>query len=484
MKHGVRIIAMLTVFVLLTGCSVESGKSSQDTNNPTNASGTDGQSETPGDSQPGNEKEDLVDDPYAEKIWDYEVTKILYSDKASNLIWVKARELGGETGFRAAIDKRGSIISKIYSNLSNGIFTGDYICLFDQYLNSYSGYQIYSCDGTNITDEFLSEAEEIWRVTRIDENLIVWKYEKIETYSSVKYVLRVCDSGGKLLLELDSSEYPAIGNALSADKYFPAQEQLLKELGSGFYQIGDIYIDLAGGKLYGPEQYGLKNAVNVHEGHVFSGTERDDNHKNYLKRYKGLTVYKIGIDEPLYSWETDSEMFYSVNDNGIFKTYTCGEIMRMGVDGDYFEAATEIEPYSYYDGFSGKLLARYDSASLGAERITDFNGETALTYVKGPAGGYFVTYIDQNGTFLFEPIQTRSSNAILADWRDELGAICIYYSGHDHEGEGLYLLDANGSMKPLKISDADEMALTDSDKIAVVLDGLLGLYDLSGNRLW
>lgn len=39
-------------------------------------------------------------------------------------------------------------------------------------------------------------------------------------------------------------------------------------------------------------------------------------------------------------------------------------------------------------------------------------------------------------------------------------------------------------MKPLKISDADEMALTDSDKIAVVLDGLLGLYDLSGNRLW
>ena len=492
-KTCVAIALALSILAMLSGC--EKGAEKQP--------GMDGiQPGSESEDQPGvsdtHKNDEIIEDtddfdPDADYIQNYSIDGIAYCEYDSDILWVYVDGEGRDESFRAAIDETGKIYSKIYENygsLTGYLCSSEYFCLYKKDVSSlvgtqtlyfYDDHQIFTCDGTEITASFLDESEEIWRVTKTDDKLIIWKYEAIETYSSVKYILRVCDTNGNLLLELDGDEYPAVANALSAEKLFLKEDQVLKELGSGLYQIGDIYLDVILREVYGPDQYGLGNLAAVYDRCVFSGIECEDSN-DFTRRYKSLTVYKIGTDEPLFTWASDTDMFLPNGvENGVFMTYSRGETISGGVLGHTYNYALPVEPKKYYDAATGEFLAEYDTAKIGAERIYYFNGENAIAEIKNPAGTRFITLIDRDGQFLFEPLQEKISS--FRDWREELGAVMFYYDGTGYEGEGFYLLSEDGAMKSLHIMDADKILFNHNNRMIVINDGEYSLYDMEGNKI-
>ncbi len=488
-KTWMAVVVALFLLAMLSGCGkgteVKPGK---DEVQP--GSEYEEQSDVSDNRENDDKKEDTenTDDfePNADYIQNYSVDRIAYCKYDSDMLWVYASGEGQDENFRAAIDDTGKIYSKIYENYGNLTYlcSSEYLCLYEQdavssigaeVIRAYGEHQIYYYDGTNVTESLLDGSEQIWRVTKTGDDLIIWKYDTIETYSTAKYILRVCDMSGNLLLELDGDEYPDIANALSAaGKVFIEKDQVLKELGSGLYQIGDIYVDVILREVYGPDQYGLGNVVDVYDRCVFSGEEYDDSNSTVGIRFKNLTVYKIGVDEPLYTWASDTDMYlqYEV-DNGVFPIYSRIKTPFGALAG---------EPKKYYDAATGEFLAEYDTVQIGAERIYKFNGENAIAEIKNPAGTKFVTLIDRNGQFLFEPLQTKASESV-DDWREELGAVVFYYDGTGYEGEGFYLLSEDGTMKSLHITDADEILFIHNNRMIVINDGEYSLYDLEGNKI-
>ncbi len=500
-KIRVTIVLALSVLAMLSAC----GKDAERLPGDETQSGSEYEKQPDVfDNKENDDKKENTDDldPNADYIQNYSIDRIAYCEYDSDILWVYVRGEGQGEPFRAAIDETGKIYSKIYENygsLTGYLCSSKYLCLYEQDVVSFVGaeaiyaygeHQIYFYDGTNVTESYLDGAEQIWRVTKTDDDLIIWKYETIETYSTVKYILRVCDTSGNLLLELDGDEYPAVANALSAEKLFLKEDQVLKELGSGLYQIGDIYVDVILREVYGPDQYGLGNFVAVHDRCVFSGIECDDSNK-FTRRYKNLTVYKIGTKTPLFTWKSDTDMFLPNSDgigdpngigNGVFKTYSRGETITAGVPGQMYDYAVPAEPIKYYDAATGEFLAEYDTAKIGAERIFNFNGENAIAEIKNPAGTKFITLIDRDGQFLFEPLQAKASESV-DDWREELGAVVFYYDGTGYEGEGFYLLSEDGTMTALHVTYADEILFNHNNRIIVVNDGEYGIYDLEGNKI-
>lgn len=501
-KTHVAIVVALSLLAILSGCGKETEKQP----------GKDGiQSGSESEDQPGvsdtQENDEIIEDTDdfdqdADYIQNYSIDGIAYCEYDSDILWVYVRGEGQDESFRAAIDETGKIYSKIYENygsLTGYLCSSEYFCLYKKDVSSlvgtqtlyfYDDHQIFTCDGTEITASFLDESEEIWRVTKTDDKLIIWKYETIEAYSSVKYILRVCDTNGNLLFELDGDEYPAVANALSAEKLFLKEDQVLKELGSGLYQIGDIYLDVILREVYGPDQYGLGNLAAVYDRCVFSGIECDDSNE-FTRRYKSLTVYKIGTDKPLFTWASDTDMFLPNSDgigdpdgigNGVFKTYSRGETISAGVPGKVYDYAVPVEPIKYYDAATGEFLAEYDTAKIGADRIYIFNGENAIAKIKNPTGTWFITLIDKDGQFLFEPLQTKDTESV-DDWREELGAVVFYYDGTGYEGEGFYLLSKDGAMTSLHITDADKIYFNHNHRMIVINDGEYSLYDMEGNKI-
>ena len=474
MKYYMKaLLVVLCLFCLLTACvpKVET----TDQTNPTMSAGKEDLQDVK-----ENQNPDVLPerDPNAEYIQNYLISalktspSIDYAD--SKYSWVKLYEEKNadkiNTDSWAAIDETG----KIYGIVPLENESDDVEC-FNEFL-CVEETKLYKYDGSEVTSLYLNNGETLLRITKCKDDFAIWKYQTDKKYQEeTVYTLRVCNTKGDLLFEINSNNFDDVDILCSAIQHgeYPAYTQLSDCLyvipvgGSTGYI--PYMIDLSTGKIFDIKQCDAVQQLSFVRGHpqnwinqmraihdvFFAALSPELTGKNAYR----LHAYKIGEIEPLYTLDIGTMVIPEyIDDAFISTTYQDGKLF-----------------YVLHDLYTGKEVYILQSDSLTFDEIQYSTKYDA--YIEQV--GDFVGVFSVDGTPCFEPIEGK----LVANWLDYNGNLLIKYNGHAYDGAGLYVVDMEGKMTMLSITGS-RIALNAQNRIMVVdSNGTYKLYDKDWNQL-
>ena len=478
-KYNLKVsVCILCLLCFLTACA----QKAEDPNPSTNTSNITGNNEVQniGTVPEDNAQKDgvlLKRDPNAEYIQNYRISALKsssYTDYTdSQYFWVKllAKENSSkiQTDSWAAIDETGKIYGIVpLENTSDEVeYFKEFICVEET--------RLYKYDGSEVTQQYLSNGETLLRITKCKDGFAIWKYQTDKKYQEETiYTLRACNINGDILFERDSNNFGDVDVLCSAIRYgeYPAYTQLSDYLyiipvgGSAGYT--PYMIDLSTGEIFDIKQCDAVQQLSSVRGHpqnwinqiraiddvFFAALSPELTGKNAYT----LHAYETGRIEPLYTLEIGAMVIPEyIDDAFISTTYQDGRLL-----------------YVLHDLYTGKQEYILQSGSLTFDEIQYSTKYDAYLEQVGD----FVGVFSVDGTSCFEPIEGK----LIANWLDYNGKLLIKYTGHAYDGAGLYVVDMEGKMTMLSITGS-EFALTAQNRVLVLDDGTYKLYDEDWNQL-
>lgn len=408
-------------------------------------------------------------DPNAEYIQDYYISALGISSSTgytdSKYYWARLRADKNtgkiNTDSWAAIDETGKIYGIVpLENESDDVeWFNEFLCVEET--------RLYKYDGSEVTSQYLNNGETLLRITKCDDDFAIWKYQTDKKYQEeTVYTLRVCNTKGEILFEIDSRKYDGTDGLCGFIQY--GESPAFIKLSNNLYYVQYCnIIDLSTGNIYDIEQYDavqkLKQYASKHYQYNFLNniTAIDDVLYVSVPTEDGNAncyAYKAGAIEHLYSV------------NGIYKMFpTLIEGRFLSPDGDM---------WALYDIYTGEQVYITQN-SLSSFTYDEIEYSTKYNVYIEQVGD-FVGVFSEDGAPCFEPIEGK----LIANWLDYNGNLLIQYKGHAYDGAGLYVVDMNGNMTMLSITGS-AFALNAQNRIMVVdSDGTYKLYDKDWNQLF
>ncbi len=468
MKHGRKaLLVALCLSCFLTACAPKMETPNQ--TNPSASTNTDHTQNSDGGQDFGAVPER---DPNAEYIQDYYISTLGISSYTasstgytdSKYYWARLRADKNtgkiNTDSWAAIDETGKIYGIVpLENESDDVeWFNEFLCVEET--------RLYKYDGSEVTSQYLNNGETLLRITKCDDDFAIWKYQTDKKYQEeTVYTLRVCNTKGKILFEIDSRKYDGTDGLCRFIQY--GESPAFIKLSNNLYYVQYCnIIDLSTGNIYDIEQYDavqkLKQYASKHYQYNFLNniTAIDDVLYVSVPTEDGNAncyAYKAGAIEHLYSV------------NGIYKMFpTLIEGRFLSPDGDM---------WALYDIYTGEQVYITQN-SLSSFTYDEIEYSTKYNVYIEQVGD-FVGVFSEDGAPCFEPIEGK----LIANWLDYNGNLLIQYKGHAYDGAGLYVVDMNGNMTMLSITGS-AFALNAQNRIMVVDGGVYKLYDENWNKLY
>lgn len=463
-KYNLKVsVCILCLLCFLTACA----QKAEDPNPSTNTSSITGNNEVQnvGTVPEDNAQKDGVlpeRDPNAEYIQNYRISALKSSSSTdytdSQYFWVKllAKENSSkiQTDSWAAIDETGKIYGIVpLENTSDEVeYFKEFICVEET--------RLYKYDGSEVTQQYLSNGETLLRITKCKDGFAIWKYQTDKKYQEEKiYTLRVCNTNGDLLFEIDSSEYKSTDGLCRCIQN--GESPAFAKLSNSLYYVQNCNIvDLSTGKMFDIEQYDAVQKLTQ------NASKWKYNWVNSLSAIENVLFVPTG-DNVTYAYKLgENKPLYSVN--------TITKVSATRVEARFLNASSDA--WILCDIYTGKQI------------YTLQNSLTSTTYNKIQYSTKYDAYIEQVGDFVgvfsmdgipcFEPIEGK----LIANWLDYNGNLLIKYTGHAYDGAGLYVVDMEGKMTMLSITGSG-FALTAQNRVIVFDGGTYKLYDEDWNQL-
>ena len=464
MKHCMKaLLVALCLCWFFTACAPKTETPDQTT--PSASTNTDNMQNSNGEQNLGALPER---DPNAEYIQNYLISALrtspstAYTDSKYSWVNLYEDENAGKikTDSWAAIDETG----KIYGIVPLENESDDVEC-FNEFL-CVEETRLYKYDGTEVTSQYLNNGETLLRITKCKDDFAIWKYQTDKKYQEeTVYTLRVCNTKGDLLFEIDSRKYDATDGLCRFIQY--GESPAFIKLSNTLYYVQYCnIIDLSTGNIYDIEQYDAVQKLKQ-----YASTHYQYNFLNNITAIDDVLYVSVPTEDGnanCYAHKAgEIEHLYSVN--GMYKMFpTLIEAKFLSPDGDI---------WALYDIYTGEQV------------YTSQNSLYSFTYDEIEYSTKYNVYIEQVGDFVgvftgdgtpcFEPIEGK----LVANWLDYNGNLLIKYNGHAYDGSGLYVVDREGKMTKLFITGS-RFALNAQNRIMVVDGGTYKLYDKDWNQLY
>ena len=475
MKHGRKaLLVALCLSCFLTACAPKMETPNQ--TNPSASTNTDHTQNSDGGQDLGAVPER---DPNAEYIQDYYISALGISSSTgytdSKYYWARLRADKNtgkiNTDSWAAIDETGKIYGIVpLENESDDVeWFNEFLCVEET--------RLYKYDGSEVTSQYLNNGETLLRITKGEDDFAIWKYQTDKKYQEeTVYTLRVCNTKGELLFEIDSNDFDDVDVICSAIQYgeYPAYTQLspylyiIPIMGSNGYN--PYTIDLSTGKIFDIKQCDAVQQLSAVRGHP----------QNWINQIRAINdVFFVALSPELTGKNAYRLHAYKIGEIEPQYTLDIGAMVIPEYIDDAFISVISLENkllYELHDLYTGKQVYILQSQSLTFDEIeysTKYN-----VYIEQV--GDFVGVFSEDGTPCFEPIEGN----LIANWLDYNGNLLIKYNGHAYDGAGLYVVDMDGNMTMLSIT-GESFALNAQNRIMVVeSNGTYKLYDKDWNQLF
>lgn len=287
-------------------------------------------------------------------------------------------------------------------------------------------YHIIDGNGNDISLKYIDEGEDIIRVFNSDNNLMIFTLSTEDTYSTQNVIFKVYDENKNCLFHFSKQE---VNTKYGVDWICSTENIDISDLGSGIYCIIDsgydyfynldnqrLYIDLIRKKVF----IGEKNGI-------YSDGE-----------YIWCTENVIDIDSETSTPSNIETLKYRDTYAHRVSNVWNGKFIA----STYIGASRHLysSEYAIYD-CQGNLICDLESDTVN---VTEYNGiydGYSLIEITNEGGTEYVTVIDENGKWQFEPIQgkivwnqyIKSTEQFVAVKNDYTGLILINQKGEQEE---------------------------------------------------
>lgn len=371
----------------------------------------------------GNEKESSVifdDDGTEEKTNnDEELTDTISDDseiRISNVlsdgkIW--AVENDGQSKDVVLLDVDG----KVYNRSSADLYSGYLVCGIDSVTVAFSDdheISIYNIEtNENMTDSIVDDYDCINEIFWMDDEPIFSVRKKVESFSEEYLQYRLVDKNGNKLFEISLDEATLSVYGIQKDYSGAYLHQLTNDI---------YYIAYVGGKYNGLSELNTL-LIDVKNNKVTPVSFPSSNGTIYASSDEGITsVYIFMKGKELINNDTGESMRFPSDDYAPIGKASEGKISATGHQERW---------WAIFD-MQGNLLIDLNNYGHVVRKAYEFHdGVCLIEFIDD-----YVSFIDTNGTFLFEPVK---------------GSVRLYDKKHniaiidDVENDQVFFLDTSGN---------------------------------------
>lgn len=352
--------------------------------------------------------------------------------------WVIATRLDEETGKTDRMFILTDVYEHIYKILYDTVIP-DYnieTTISDNALVAYNNgnsseyYHIIDSDGNDISSQYVNDNEAIMGVANDDNGISIFAVSTEETYSTQNVIFNVYDENKNCKFSFSKEE---ILEKYGIEWYWDTDYLKIKSIGNNTYYIDNdrimndmyMFVDTTREKVF-------PMSTPQWNGGVFSS---DGTRILYYSQMHGCVVIDIDteISQPLNGIKYGDETAYP----------------RSAMWNGKFIAEANSSDYALYD-YQGNLICDLESESANVTAYTNFYDGHSLIELVNDGGTSFVTVINENGEWQFDPIQG-SINSNSEVYLKKAGQFLAW----ENDGSGAFLIDKTGNKMSVPIPKAN-----------------------------
>lgn len=273
----------------------------------------------------------------------------------------------------------------------------------------------------DISNQFFDEGEIIWSIRNDENGISIFTYQTLETYSYQDIIINVYDECMNKKFSFSKSE---LFNKYNCDDFYMSVDTLnLTPIGGNVYYMRTsddyddiLFIDTTRNKVFVIEDVGFSKGCTSDGDYVICAR----------KTHVGDFGLIIDIDSESLIFENMKGYFSEIKEGRFFWRDTYNSIICNLCD------------------YKGNVLANLDKDGKLSNYSSFYNGHAVLELVN-PGGTTFVTIIDNQGNWLFEPISGNLGGVKTPYYFENIDCFLIF----SNDGSGGYLLNAQGMQQQL-----------------------------------